>query len=38
MKILNLYAGKGGNRQKWGNDHEITAVELDQKVAAMFSC
>jgi hypothetical protein len=24
MKILNLYAGIGGNRKLWGNDHEIT--------------
>jgi len=25
MKILNLYAGIGGNRKLWGNDHEITS-------------
>lgn len=25
MKILNLYAGIGGNRKLWGDDHEITA-------------
>ena len=36
MKILNLYCGKGGNRQKWGNDHEITAVEYDPKIAEMY--
>ena len=37
MKILNLYAGKGGNRKKGGGDnHEITAVELDPKVAALY--
>ena len=36
MKILNLYAGKGGNRKKWGDKHEITAVELDPKVAALY--
>lgn len=27
MKILNLYAGIGGNRKLWGDEHEITAVE-----------
>lgn len=27
MKILNLYAGVGGNRRLWGDKHEITAVE-----------
>ena len=28
MKILNLYAGVGGNRMLWGDKHEITAVEF----------
>ena len=36
MKILNLYACLGGNRYKWGNDHEITAVELDPELARMY--
>lgn len=36
MKILNLYAGIGGNRKLWGDEHEITAVELDEKVAANY--
>jgi hypothetical protein len=27
MKILNLYAGIGGNRKLWGDEHEIVAVE-----------
>lgn len=36
MKILNLYAGIGGNRKLWGNDHEITAVEYDEKIAAIY--
>ena len=36
MKILDLYAGKGGNRKKWGDNHQITAVELDPKVAALY--
>lgn len=36
MKILNLYAGIGGNRMLWGNDHDIVAVENDQAVAAIY--
>lgn len=36
MKILNLYAGLGGNRKLWGNDHEVTAVELDPEVARIY--
>ena len=35
-KILNLYACLGGNRAKWGNDHDITAVEIDPRIAAMY--
>jgi DNA (cytosine-5)-methyltransferase 1 len=29
MKILNLYAGIGGNRKLWGDEHEITSIECD---------
>jgi DNA (cytosine-5)-methyltransferase 1 len=36
MKILNLYAGIGGNRKLWGKEHEITAVEIDPKIAAIY--
>ena len=36
MKILNLYACLGGNRYKWGNEHEITAIELDPELARMY--
>ena len=36
MKILNLYACLGGNRYKWGNEHEITAVEWDEELARMY--
>ena len=36
MKILNLYAGIGGNRKLWGNDHEITAVEFVPKIADKY--
>lgn len=32
MNILNLYAGIGGNRKLWGNNHNITAVEYDEKL------
>ena len=37
MKILNLYAGVGGNRMLWGDSHEITAVEWDGKIAAAYA-
>lgn len=37
MKILNLYACLGGNRYLWGDEHEITAVELDPELARMYS-
>ena len=36
MKILNLYACLGGNRYKWGDDHESTAVELDGEAARLY--
>ena len=36
MKILNLYACLGGNRYKWGDDHDITAVELDPELARLY--
>ena len=36
MKILNLYACLGGNRYKWGDEHEITAVELDKDLAYLY--
>lgn len=36
MKILNLYAGIGGNRKLWGDEHEITAVEYDQATADFY--
>ena len=32
MKILNLYAGIGGNRKLWGEEHEVTAIEYDEKI------
>lgn len=36
MKILNLYAGIGGNRKLWGDEHEITAVESEQYIADVY--
>jgi DNA (cytosine-5)-methyltransferase 1 len=36
MKILNLYAGIGGNRKLWGADHQVTAVEFDPAIAAVY--
>jgi len=35
-KVLNLYAGIGGNRKEWGNDYDITAVELDTSIATVY--
>lgn len=35
-KILNLYAGVGGNRKLWGGEYEITAVELEQFIADAY--
>ena len=35
MKILNLYAGLGGNRKLW-TDVQVTAVELEPRVAAVY--
>jgi DNA (cytosine-5)-methyltransferase 1 len=42
-KILNLYANIGGNRKLWGEfleskgiEYEITAVELDPKIAQIY--
>ena len=36
MKILNLYAGIGGNRQLWGA-HDVTAVELSPEIADVYA-
>jgi DNA (cytosine-5)-methyltransferase 1 len=36
MKILNLYAGIGGNRKLWGDKHEITAVENNPEIAKIY--
>tara|TARA_A100000171_G_C2045022_1_gene102343 strand:- start:3 stop:638 length:636 start_codon:yes stop_codon:yes gene_type:complete len=36
MKILNLYACLGGNRYKWEDNHDITAVEWDKELARLY--
>jgi len=36
MKILNLYAGIGGNRKLWSSDHKITAIELNPEIAKVY--
>ena len=36
MKILNLYAGIGGNRKLWGDEHEIAAVEFEPYIAEAY--
>lgn len=36
MRILNLYAGIGGNRKLW-KDVNVTAVEIDSNIAAVYS-
>jgi len=36
MKILNLYAGIGGNRHLWGSEHDVTAVEINEDIAGQY--
>lgn len=36
MKILNLFAGIGGNRKLW-QGHDVTSVEYDPKIAAIYA-
>lgn len=36
MKILNLYAGIGGNRKAWGEEHQVTAIEYDENIAKIY--
>jgi DNA (cytosine-5)-methyltransferase 1 len=35
MKILNLYAGIGGNRKNW-KDVDVTAIEYSQEIADVY--
>jgi DNA (cytosine-5)-methyltransferase 1 len=36
MRVLNLYAGLGGNRKLW-RGCEVTAVEMDPRIASVYS-
>ena len=36
MKVLNLYAGIGGNRQLW-EEVNVTAIEFDPRIAEIYS-
>ena len=36
MKILNLYAGIGGNRKLWSDEHKITSIEYDEEIANVY--
>ena len=36
IKILNLYAGIGGNRKLWKGDIEVTAVENNPEIAKIY--
>jgi len=36
VKILNLFAGIGGNRTLWGEEHEITAVDNNSRIGFIY--
>lgn len=36
MQILNLYAGIGGNRKLWGEEHTVVAVENNEQIATIY--
>jgi len=37
IKVLNLYAGIGGNRKLWSNDDiEVTVIEINKEIAAIY--
>ena len=36
MKILNLFAGIGGNRKLWSDEHEITSIECDPATIEVY--
>ena len=35
VKVLNLYAGIGGNRKLW-NDVNVTAIEINSDIASIY--
>jgi DNA (cytosine-5)-methyltransferase 1 len=36
-KVLNLYCGIGGNRKLWPNDVQVTAIEINPKIAEIYA-
>ena len=36
MRVLNLYSGLGGNRRKWPDYVEVTAVEMESDIAEVY--
>lgn len=36
MNILNLFAGIGGNRELWGNEHYIESIEHNKNIAEIY--
>lgn len=36
MKILNLYAGIGGNRKAFSDEDEVTAIEYNENIAKIY--
>ena len=36
LRILNLYAGIGGNRKLWNKNIKVTAVEIDPQIAKIY--
>ena len=36
IKILNLYAGIGGNRKLWTGDIKVTAIEWNESIAKIY--
>jgi len=37
LKVLNLYAGIGGNRKEWAGNIKVTAIELNKDIAQVYS-
>jgi DNA (cytosine-5)-methyltransferase 1 len=37
MRVLNLYAGIGGNRKLWPDHWDITSVEYDDNIATVYA-
>jgi DNA (cytosine-5)-methyltransferase 1 len=37
MRVLNAYAGIGGNRHLWPEHWQVTAVEWDERIAAEYA-